>query len=103
MTMTITQDEEQDGAGGADVYGRLGIDAEPGADGTATAGRRDEADLALARQMLRSLRGREDERRSKVERLREAIRSNSYENPLKLSVAIDRLVEKAQGQPDAGQ
>ena len=78
-TMTIEMSEEHDEGG-----------AGPADDRTA-------ADLALARRMLQALRHRQDQRRSKVDRLREAIRSNSYENPLKLSVAVDRLVERAGG------
>ena len=64
-------------------------------DGVEVAGGRAEADVAMARRMLQSLRCREDQRRSRVERLKEAIRSNSYENPLKLSVALDRMLDDA--------
>jgi hypothetical protein len=60
---------------------------------------RDPADLALAARMLDSLRQGDDLRTDKVYRLRTAIETHSYENALKLSVALDRLLTKLESAP----
>ncbi|HEX8912946.1 MAG TPA: hypothetical protein VF796_11340 [Humisphaera sp.] len=61
------------------------------------AGDRDPADLSLAARMLDALRRGDDQKSNKVGRLRSAIESHSYENALKLSVAVDRLMERLDG------
>jgi hypothetical protein len=55
---------------------------------------RNPADLDLAARMLDALRQGDDLKTNKVGRLRSAIETHSYENALKLSVALDRLLEK---------
>lgn len=60
---------------------------------------RSQADLALAEQMLRLAKAGRDVRREKVQRVRDAIRDRSYENELKLQVAVDRMVEEAETTP----
>ena len=52
------------------------------------------SDALLARAMLARLKAGKDVRRLKVERVREAILDNEYENVLKLTVAADRVVEE---------
>jgi hypothetical protein len=47
---------------------------------------------ACAEQMLRYLRHGGDVRRQKVDRVRAKVRTQRYENELKLTVAIERLV-----------
>jgi hypothetical protein len=47
---------------------------------------------ASAEQMLRILRHGGDVRRQKIHRVRTKVRSQGYENELKLTVAIERLV-----------
>jgi hypothetical protein len=58
-------------------------------------------DLDTARRLVASLRQGRDLREGKVARLRSAIDSNAYENELKLSVAVDRLLEKLELVADA--
>lgn len=52
---------------------------------------RTEADRALAERMLQRLRGGGDVRTRKVRRIKAAIKVRSYENALKLAVAVERL------------
>lgn len=47
-----------------------------------------------ARRLLEKLRRGGDVRAAKVRKLRAAVRAGRYENALKLSVAIDRLLEE---------
>ena len=58
--------------------------------------RRGAGDLAVARRLMETIRHGGDLREFKVERLRSAIGCDAYENDLKLSVAVDRLLEKLQ-------
>lgn len=61
-----------------------------------TSADRSRADRSAARLMLAALlRGDDRRHRPSVERVREAVCSNSYENPLKLSVALDRMFDQA--------
>jgi hypothetical protein len=53
---------------------------------------RSAADRAVAEQLLAAARSGADVRTHKVRRLKSAIRSRRYENDLKLSVAVDRLL-----------
>lgn len=53
---------------------------------------RTEADRTLAERMLQRLRGGADVRTRKVRRIKAAIKVRSYENSLKLAVAVDRLI-----------
>lgn len=55
---------------------------------------REAGELDLAQRLMESMRHGADLREFKVERLRSAIGSDAYENDLKLSVAVDRLLEK---------
>ncbi len=56
-----------------------------------TVAARTAADRALAERMLQRLRGGADVRARKVRHIRAAIKVRSYENALKLAVAIDRM------------
>lgn len=51
-------------------------------------------DLAMAEAMLQRLKAGDDLRESKVRRVRHAIDSQEYENPLKLDVAADRMADE---------
>jgi hypothetical protein len=55
---------------------------------------RPDADAETARRMMQLLRAGADVRASKVRRLRAAVRVKAYENQLKLSVAVDRMVRR---------
>jgi hypothetical protein len=50
-------------------------------------------DLAFVAALLHRLRAGEDLRGEKVRRLRKSIRANDYENPLKLEIAAERVVD----------
>jgi anti-sigma28 factor (negative regulator of flagellin synthesis) len=52
------------------------------------------ADQRAARDLTRKLREQGEARQTKVESIRKAIESEDYENPLKLSVTIDRLIDE---------
>ena len=52
---------------------------------------RSEADRALAKRLLSDARSGKDVRAAKVRRVRAAIKARTYENDLKLAVALDRL------------
>lgn len=56
---------------------------------------RSAADQALAERMLACLRGGGDVRTRKVRRIRAAIKVRSYENALKLAVALERMAGAA--------
>ncbi len=49
-------------------------------------------DLATADHLLALLRAGTDARTDKVRRLRRSVRTGAYENDLKLSIAVDRVV-----------
>ncbi len=51
-------------------------------------------DLAAAQRMMGILRAGGDARRAKVRRVRQSVRTHTYENDLKLSVAVDRVVRE---------
>ena len=51
-------------------------------------------DLALARAMLDRLKAGKDLRVSKIRRLKTAIRSDEYENSLKVEVAAERVADE---------
>jgi hypothetical protein len=51
------------------------------------------ADALLVRAMLARLKAGKDVRYLKVQRVKEAIRDNEYENVLKLHVAAERVVD----------
>ncbi len=59
---------------------------------TREAAPRTPAERALAQRMLQQLRGGTDVRARKVRRIKAAIKVRHYENALKLTVALDRLV-----------
>ena len=52
---------------------------------------RSDADRALAQRLLSDAKSGKDVRAAKVRRVRAAIKARTYENDLKLSVALDRL------------
>jgi len=51
------------------------------------------AERAFVALMLAKLKAGEDLRRAKIDRLKDAILANDYENSLKLDIAADRIVE----------
>jgi anti-sigma28 factor (negative regulator of flagellin synthesis) len=51
-------------------------------------------DRRIARAMLRKLRQSGDARQAKVDAIRRAIASGDYENALKVSVTIERVIEE---------
>ena len=52
------------------------------------------ADLAEAARLLAVLRAGGDARGDKVGRVRRSVRAETYENDLKLSVAVDRMADE---------
>ena len=52
------------------------------------------ADVAEAERLLSVLRTGGDARRVKVRKLRRSVRGDTYENDLKLSVAVDRMADE---------
>jgi hypothetical protein len=56
---------------------------------------RSSADRALAERLLSDAKAGRDVRRGKVRRVRAAIEARSYENDLKLEVALERLQHRA--------
>lgn len=52
-------------------------------------------DLALVSAMLRRLKAGADMRSAKVKRIKASIRSQEYENPLKLDIAVERAIDHA--------
>jgi hypothetical protein len=69
----------------------------PAADLTPAPAPRPAADVATAQRLLALLRCGRDARTTKVRRLRRSVRADTYENDLKLSVAIDRVVRELGG------
>ena len=65
-------------------------DAKPCAE-TTPAAPRPAGDVAEARRLLAVLRAGGDQRRAKVDRVRQSVLDQSYENELKLTVAVDRV------------
>jgi len=61
-------------------------------------GARSCSDLNIASRLLGTLRQSQAVRSYRIERIQSAISSDSYENDLKLSVAVDRLLYKMQGE-----
>ena len=57
---------------------------------------REEHELSTASLMLQTIREKSDQQEGKVERLKSAIDARCYENSLKLSVALDRLMAKVE-------
>ncbi|HWE02413.1 MAG TPA: hypothetical protein VG326_08365 [Tepidisphaeraceae bacterium] len=55
--------------------------------------RRRKPGRVLLRQLMALLSAGSDVRRRKVRRLRGAVRARRYENDLKLSIAVDRMME----------
>jgi hypothetical protein len=55
---------------------------------------RSESEEAVAERMMELLRAGADVRARKVRRLRAAVRVKAYENQLKLSIAVDRMVRQ---------
>jgi hypothetical protein len=55
---------------------------------------RSSADRALAERLLSDAKAGRDVRRGKVRRVRAAIEARSYENDLKLEVALERLQDR---------
>jgi hypothetical protein len=53
--------------------------------------KRSRADRAVAAQFMSLLKSGADTRIKKVKRIRQSVRTRSYENDLKLSIALDRL------------
>jgi hypothetical protein len=54
--------------------------------------RRSRQEREIHGQMLQKLRAGQDVRATKVRKIRAAIASRTYENPLKLAVCVDRLL-----------
>jgi hypothetical protein len=54
---------------------------------------RSRADRAAAKRFMALLRAGADTRVKKVKRIRQSVRTRSYENELKLSVAMDRMAQ----------
>jgi hypothetical protein len=54
-------------------------------------------DLDGAIQVFDSIRSEENLRRRRIDQLRSAVRSDAYDNDLKLSIAVDRLLERFDG------
>jgi hypothetical protein len=54
--------------------------------------RRKRADRELAQHLLAILKSGGDARRTKIKQLRQKVRASAYENDLKLSVAIDKMI-----------
>lgn len=52
---------------------------------------------AQVRKLMRKLRRGDDIRRAKIKSLRSDISSGAYENDLKLSIALDRLLDDVAG------
>jgi hypothetical protein len=55
---------------------------------------RSDSEEAVARRMMELLRAGADVRARKVRRLRAAVRVKAYENQLKLSIAVDRMLQQ---------
>jgi hypothetical protein len=51
-------------------------------------------DVAAVRKLATRLRRGKDTRKRKVRRVKHAVQSGDYENALKLSVALDRLLDE---------
>ena len=64
------------------------------ADLTPATAPRSAADVATAQRLLAMLRSGRDARTTKVRRLRRSVRADTYENDLKLTVAVDRVVRE---------
>ena len=64
------------------------VDTDP----TTTDAVRSPADLAIAERLLAVLRAGGDARTTKVRHIRRSVRTHTYENELKLSVAVERVV-----------
>jgi hypothetical protein len=60
---------------------------------THSSSRRRKPARVLIRRLLGLLSTGSDVRRRKVRRLRAAVRASRYENDLKLSIAVDRMIE----------
>jgi hypothetical protein len=56
------------------------------------AAKRSRGDRAVAKRFLSLLKSGADTRVSKVKRIRQSVRTRSYENELKLSIALERMV-----------
>lgn len=59
--------------------------------------RRSRADRAAAKRFMSLLQAGADSRVKKIKRIRQSVRTRSYENELKLSVAMDRMVQDLAG------
>jgi hypothetical protein len=75
----------------APTLDELGLDADETPQAPAL---RSESEEATAKRMLELLRAGADVRARKVRRLRAAVRVKAYENHLKLSIAVDRMVRR---------
>jgi hypothetical protein len=56
--------------------------------------KRSRADRAAAKHLLAMLKAGSDTRIKKVKRIRQSVRTRSYENELKLSIAMERMVRE---------
>jgi hypothetical protein len=56
--------------------------------------KRSRTDRALARRLMSLLKSGSDTRIKKVKRIRQSVRTKSYENDLKLSIALERMVRE---------
>jgi len=56
--------------------------------------KRSRADHATAKHLLAMLKAGSDTRIKKVKRIRQSVRTRSYENELKLSIALERMVRE---------
>lgn len=69
-----------------------------GRDRSQTKRRRSRSEWAAARQFLEVLKAGGDARVTKIRRVKQSVRRRSYENELKLSVAVERLVRDWAGE-----
>ena len=54
--------------------------------------RRKRADRELVQQLLAVLKTGGDARRGKIKQVRQKVRTSAYENDLKLSIAVDKMI-----------
>jgi hypothetical protein len=55
------------------------------------------ADKAAARRLLSILKTSDEKRVLKIKKIRRSVRLRTYENDLKLSIAVDRMVRQLAG------
>jgi hypothetical protein len=55
------------------------------------------ADKASARRLLSILKTSDDKRALKIKKIRRSVRHKTYENDLKLAIAVDRMIRQMAG------